>query len=193
MGSPRRLRKKYATPQHPWRKTRIEEEKILTKEYGFKNKKGIWKADSLLRKIASQAKRLSSLATKQSEIEKAQFLERMITYGLADKNAKLEDILTINLRSVLERRLQTLVYKKNLARSVKQARQFITHRHISVAGKVITTPSYIVTKAEEDKISFSPSSTLNDINHPERTPQEEKKKKVVKKKPIQRRSKYGKR
>ena len=32
MGDPKKLRKKYQTPAHPWNKTRIEEEKILVKE-----------------------------------------------------------------------------------------------------------------------------------------------------------------
>lgn len=194
MGSPRRLRKKYATPPHPWQKERIEEEKELTKAYGFKNKKGIWKADSLLRSIASQAKKLSSLTTAQAEIEKAQFLDRMKRLGLLEKTSKLEDILTITLKDILERRLQTLVYKKKLARSMKQARQFITHRHIMVGGKVTTTPSYIVPKDEEDKIGFSPSSTLNDLAHPERAPQQDKAKKKVKRRPVQRRrGRYDKR
>ena len=39
MGDPRKLRKKYYPPSHPWQKIRIDEEKILMKDYGFKNKK----------------------------------------------------------------------------------------------------------------------------------------------------------
>jgi len=82
--------------------------------------------------------------------------------------------LTITLKDVLERRLQTLVYKKKLARSIKQARQFITHRHVTVSDKVITSPSYIVTKDDENKIGFSSLSALNSIDHPERALQDKK-------------------
>ena len=39
MGNPKRHRKKYSTPAHPWQRARIEEERELSKEYGFKNKK----------------------------------------------------------------------------------------------------------------------------------------------------------
>ena len=39
MGSPKKQRKKYSKPSHPWQKARIEEEKALKKEYSFKNKK----------------------------------------------------------------------------------------------------------------------------------------------------------
>ena len=56
MGHPKKTRKKYKTPSHPWQKDRLEEEKILTKEYGLKNKKELWKGDSHLRKVKRQAK-----------------------------------------------------------------------------------------------------------------------------------------
>ena len=34
MGDPKKLRKKYEPPRHPWQASRIESEKILFKEYG---------------------------------------------------------------------------------------------------------------------------------------------------------------
>ena len=40
MGDPKRTKKKYSTPLHPWQAERLEEEKGLTREYGFRNKKG---------------------------------------------------------------------------------------------------------------------------------------------------------
>ena len=43
MGDPRRLKKRYSAPSHPWQKERIEEEIVLTREYGLRNKKEIWK------------------------------------------------------------------------------------------------------------------------------------------------------
>ena len=41
MGDPKKNRKKYQTPTTAWSKSRIEEEAVLVKEFGFKNKK--WK------------------------------------------------------------------------------------------------------------------------------------------------------
>ena len=58
MGDPRRLKKKYNTPQHPWQKTRIETEAVLRKEYGLKNKKEIWKMATQFKNFSDQAKRL---------------------------------------------------------------------------------------------------------------------------------------
>ena len=41
MGDPRKARKQYRTPSHPWQKVRLEDESKLAVEYGLKNKKEI--------------------------------------------------------------------------------------------------------------------------------------------------------
>ena len=48
MGQPRKSRKKYNTPPHPWNAERIKNENKLMTKYGLKNKKEIWKADTLV-------------------------------------------------------------------------------------------------------------------------------------------------
>lgn len=176
MGDPKKQRKKYTTPSHPWQKGRIEEEKELLKQYGLKNKREIWKMRSILKKFASQAKKLIFLTGPQAAIEKKQLMTKLVSLSLIEENAKLEDVLTITLKNIMERRLQTLVYKKNLTKSIKQARQFIVHRHITVDNNLITFPSYLVTKAAEDKINFLPSSSLSNPDHAERAQPKEKKK-----------------
>jgi small subunit ribosomal protein S4 len=45
---------------------------------------------------------------------------------------------------LLERRLDNVVYRLNLAASRKQARQLVTHRHFRVNGKIVNIPSFIV-------------------------------------------------
>jgi len=168
MGDPKKTRKKYQTPMHPWQKTRIEEEKILLNEYGLKNKKEIWKMESIRRDFANRAKKLISARGSQAELERSQMLAKLQSYNLIATGAGIDEVLGLTLRHVLERRLQTLVYKKSLARSENQARQFIVHGHIKVGNKSVTAPSYIVPVSEEDMISFVQSSTLSDAEHPER-------------------------
>jgi len=51
---------------------------------------------------------------------------------------------------------------------MKQSRQFITHGHVLVNGKIITAPSYVVRKSEEGNVSFKQASSLADPEHPER-------------------------
>ncbi|PIN72350.1 30S ribosomal protein S4, partial [Candidatus Woesearchaeota archaeon CG10_big_fil_rev_8_21_14_0_10_47_5] len=41
MGDPRKIKKKYSTPIHPWQRARIEEEGVIIKDHGLKNKKEV--------------------------------------------------------------------------------------------------------------------------------------------------------
>lgn len=173
MGDPKKIRKKYKTPMHPWQKSRIDEEKIILKEYGIKNKKEIWKMQSKLRDFSDRAKRLIADKGPQAEKEKKEMFAKLSSLGLLSPEAGLDDILGLHLRDILERRLQTLVYKKNLAKTMNQARQFIVHGHIKVGDRVVSSPSYVVTVKEEGMISFIERSKLNDPEHPERIIQSE--------------------
>src|SRR3989344_2468409 len=140
MGAPRKQRRKYSTPFHPWQRERIDEENQLQIDYGLKNKTEIWRSRSLLTNFFSQAKRLTAVKTAQTEKEKVQLINRLKSLGLAGETATLNDVLELTLIKILDRRLQSVVFKKGLARSMKQARQLITHRHISVAGRNTTSP-----------------------------------------------------
>jgi len=152
MGDPRRQRKKFSKPSHPWQKERIDAEKEVLKIYGLRRKYEIWKMDSMLKKFLHMAKTVIGERTSQSEIEKAQLLNRLHMLGLLKKDSKVEDVLNLTLRDLLERRLQTLVYRKNMAKSILQARQFITHENIAVGNRKITAPSYLVSVEEEPQI-----------------------------------------
>ncbi len=173
MGHPKLKRKTYKGPTHPWQKERIEVEKELLKEFGLKNKQELWKFNSLLRKYTKTGKKLITLNTPRAEIERAQLLKKLSFMGLIKENAKLEDVLTITLKDILSRRLQTLVYKNKLAKSIRQARQFITHEHILIGDKKITSPSYLVSNQEETSINFISNSPLFNQDHPERVVEKE--------------------
>ncbi len=194
MGDPKKHRKKYSNPVTPWNKERIEEEKLLLKEFGLKNKKEIYKASSLLRKFFSQSKKLVADRSAQGELERQQLLNKLTNLGLLNPGAELSNVLGITIKDLLERRLQTIVFRKKLAKTVDQSRQFITHHHITVGGKKITSPSYFVTKKEEDLITFSHSSNLSNADHAERVIDEKKEKikkdtKVKRKKVVVRKGK----
>lgn len=168
MGDPGKKRKKYQVPSHPWQKERIDEENLLKKEYGTKNKREIYKLDSLLRKFKAEAKRLVALKSEQAELEKKQLMEKLQSYNLVKEGTDLADVLAISLKDLMERRMQTLIVRKGLARTPRQARQFIIHRHILVAGNLVTSPSTLLTLKQEGALEFIPSSTLANPSHPER-------------------------
>lgn len=183
MGDPKKIRKKYTTPSHPWMKAKIEEEKLIKREFGTRNKKEIWKMETLLKNFKNQAKNLIVLRTEQAEIEKNNLFRRIKELGLISDEVTFDNILGLSLNTLMDRRLQSVVYKKGMARSVKQARQFIVHEHILVNGIKITSPSYLVKLKDEASVEFSPKSSLANEEHPERAIKEEdleEKKKVEK-------------
>ncbi len=168
MGDPRRPKKKYDKPLMPWEDIRLKEERILVNEYGLKNKKELWKFSTMLRKIKEQAKGLIVTQSEQAKKEEKQLIDRLVKLNLVKKDAKIDDILGLNLKKLLDRRLQTFVLKKNLARTTKQARQFIVHRHIMIGDHIVNVPSYLITGDEENKICYNPISAISKDDHPER-------------------------
>ena len=172
MGDPRRLKSKYKGPVHPWQAARIEEEKVLLKEYGLKNKKELWKTNSKLKNFAAQAKKLIAARGPQAELEKKQLLQKLAKLGLVKQGAGLDDVLGITIKSLLERRLQTIVCRQKFARTMKQARQFVTHEHVFIGGKLVSNPSYLVPVEDEKTILFATTSSLSNPEHPERAQKE---------------------
>ncbi len=168
MGDPKHFKKKYSTSLHPWIRGEIELYKQLRSEFGLKNRREILIAASFLKKYKDLAKKLIAQKTFQGEKEKKQIISKLQKLGLLPANAEPDSILELKLNDILNRRLQSMVYKNNLARSAKQARQFIVHRHIQISGKEVTSPNYLVSIAEESQIMFNPRSQLAAETHPER-------------------------
>lgn len=181
MGDPRKHRKTYSNPKKPWDKARLDSEVSLVKEYGIVNKRELHKMNSLLRKFSLQAKKLLASSSKQADAERKSLISKLTSLSLIGANAQLDDVLALQLKNIMERRLQTVVYRKGLANTVKQARQFIVHQHVKIGNKSITSPSYLVPKEEEDKITFLEGSSLANPSHPERPEQVKMAKDALKK------------
>ncbi len=160
MGDPRKARKKYEKPKHPWRSDALEEERGILNEFGLKNKKELWKMKYLLRGYRRQARRLLALRTEQAKKEEKQLLDRMRRLGLVGESVTLEDVLALKVGDILNRRLQTIVRKKGLANTPGQARQFVVHGHISIGSRRIKVPSYLVKKDEEGGIRYTEGATV---------------------------------
>ncbi|MDG1544175.1 MAG: 30S ribosomal protein S4 [archaeon] len=169
MGDPKFPSKHYNTPSHPWQKVRMEQESNLMHQYGLKNKKEIWRADTKVREMRRQARKLTAKASEtQAQKEKVLLLAKLNRLGMLEQDSALEDVLRMNPENILDRRLQTQVYLQGLSSTVKQARQLIVHGHISVDGSVTRVPGMTVTRLQEKNIIYSPSSALNSDLHPVR-------------------------
>lgn len=183
MGDTRKIRKKYQKPNHPWNKERIDTERSYKKTYGLNTKKELWKAETILKGFKNQIKSFPSMSPEHAQKQKDLLRSRLLKLGLVKQDTPLGDVLGFDVEVILERRLQTIVFKKGLAKTPRQARQFINHEHILVDGRKINAPGYLVTKDEETKIVFSSNSTLFSESHPERATKEKAPK--PKKKPQQ--------
>lgn len=150
MGQPKKFRKKYARPKKPYDKARIESERKVKENFGLRRKKEIWRAEGIVRNFRRRARDLQAKPNQQAEKE---LLERLNKLGIHVK--KLDDVLQIGLDEILSRRLQTIIFKKGLANSMKHSRQLIVHGHVMIDDRKIFWPSYIVEKNSEGKISLS--------------------------------------
>ena len=166
MGDPRRQRKKYETPRFPWRADTLQAELRLLGQYGLRNKHELWRHRTMLSKYRGIARSLLGMSTEQREVLERQLLSRLSRLGILPETAVLDNVLDLSLEDILERRLQTLVLRKNMARSVYQARQLITHGHVAIRNRRVFSPSYLVLKDEEDKIAFSLTSAVTNPEHP---------------------------
>ncbi len=176
MGYPGKNRKSYDTPKHPWQAARMASEVELIKTYGLRNKKEVWKVHSSLKNYRVLARKLLAESAKGKlagsvKVDADNILNRLKRYGLLKTDAVLDDILSLEVTNFLERRLQTQVHKQGLANTIRQARQFIVHGHISIGGRKVTVPGYLVSMDEEQRLDYYGGSPLSVESHVSRPAQ----------------------
>jgi small subunit ribosomal protein S4 len=172
MGEPKFSRPRTQTPTHPWKQARIDEEHDLKERYGLKKVGGmreIWREKSALRRHRNQAMKLIGRVDSTEghyAKEKEQLLNSLTKKGLLQTGADVGDVLEINVEHMLSRRLQSVVYYKGLAPSMRAARNLIVHGHICIGDQRMTVPGYHVLKEEEDSLKYSENSPFVDPEHP---------------------------
>lgn len=137
-----------------WNLERINADSAALKEYGLKNRRELWKIQSEVSRLRSNVRMLLSGSLPQGDEIKSRMMGRLTKYGIASSTASLDNLLDLNENAFLGRRLQTIVFKKGLARSAKQARQLIVHGFIAINGKRVNRPGYMVSVDEEGHIGY---------------------------------------
>ncbi len=166
MGDPKKQRKKFETPRFRWRKDILQEELKLLGQYGLRNKHELWRHKTYLSKVRGIARSLISKTPEERAKMEGELLTRLKKLGILQETAVLDNVLDLTIEDILERRLQTIVFRKSLTRTIFQSRQLITHAHISINGRRVTIPGYIVPKADEAQITYSVTSALTNQAHP---------------------------
>jgi small subunit ribosomal protein S4 len=158
VGDPKRPKNKWSSPRHPWKRELLEEELKLVGEYGLRNKREVRIAKTILSKFRKQARLMLALPPEELMVRRKELIGKLYKIGLLNEDASIDDVLSLKVEDLLERRLQTIVYRKGLAKTIHHARQLIVHGHISINGRRVTVPGYIVSRDEEDKIHYSYNS-----------------------------------
>ena len=95
-------------------------------------------------------RKMSEYGLQMREKQKAKFIYGVLEkqfrgyYAQAEKIAKKEGIPGENLLMLLEMRLDNVIFRMGLARTRKEARQIVDHKHVLVNGKQVNIPSYLV-------------------------------------------------
>jgi small subunit ribosomal protein S4 len=165
MGDPKKQRKKFDTPRFRWRKDVLQEELKLLGQFGLRNKHELWRHKTALSKNRSIARSLISKTPEERAKMENELLAQLKKKGILQETAVLDNVLDLTIEDILERRLQTIVFRKGLARTVSQSRQLITHGHITIDGRRVTVPGYIVLKETEAQIVYSPESAIAAPEH----------------------------
>ncbi len=168
MGDPRKQKKKYVAPKKPFDSDRFEQELQLIGTYGLRNKRELWKHRTILSHYRRNARQMQALAQSEREQQERELVTKLTRIGILTTEPTLDNILDLTLEDLLERRLQTIVFRKGLASSMHHSRQLVAHGHIALDGARVNTPQRIITAAEEERLQYTTKSALNDMSHPAR-------------------------
>merc|ERR1712178_193497 len=148
-------------PRRSYDKERLDAELKLIGTYGLKNKREIWRIGLVLSKVRAVARQLLTLEERDPQriFQGQALMRRMIRYGILDEDKqRLDYVLALKIEDFLERRLQTLVHKRGLAKSIHHARVLIRQKHIRVGRQIVDIPSFMVRVESQPHIEFSLSS-----------------------------------
>merc|ERR1711871_1721359 len=150
-------------PRRSYDKERLDAELKLIGTYGLKNKREIWRIGLVLSKVRAVARQLLTLEERdpQRVFQGQALMRRMIRYGILDEDKqRLDYVLALKIEDFMERRLQTLVFKRGLAQSIHHARVLIRQRHIRVGRQIVNVPSFMVRVESQPHIEFALTSPL---------------------------------
>jgi small subunit ribosomal protein S4 len=127
------------------------EKKTVSQDRAAKNERGKdTKTQKRMRKLSEYGRQLQEKqkVKEMYGVREAQF-RRFFAMATKSKEATGETLL-----SMLERRLDNVLFRLKLATTRRQARQIVVHGHILVNGKKVYTPSFLVDV--QDEVSLAP-------------------------------------
>lgn len=163
MGDPKLPRRSWRKPKRPLNYDLKMDELRLLGLFGLKTKRELWKARTELSRVRNQARSLLALGREVREEREPVLMRSLARIGLVGDGSTLDDVLNLDVRNLLERRLQTIVMKKLSFRTPYQARQAVVHGHVMIGDRVVTIPSYTVDVGEEASVRLLPGSPYGEM------------------------------
>lgn len=152
MGDPKKSRRRWQGPRHPWKKDNLALELNLVGRFGLRNKRELYYSNYVLKSYRKQAGEILALTEADRPVKEKDLIKKLAKLGLLGEDAVLDSVLGLKVEDILERRLQTILMKINKARTPYQARQLIVHGHVRIGNRRISSPGYLVSREEESKI-----------------------------------------
>ena len=107
-------------------------------------------------------KKISEYGLQLREKQKAKFIYGVLEkpfHNYYEKADRMKGMTGANLMTILESRLDNVVFRLGLARTRKEARQIVDHKFVTVNGKVVNIPSYLVKAGDVIEIKESKKNT----------------------------------
>ena len=114
------------------------------------------------RQLKRANRKVSEYGLQLREKQKAKFIYGVLEkpfrnyFKKADQKAGMTGE---NLMTMLESRLDNVVFRMGLARTRKEARQIVDHKHVLVNGKIVNIPSYLVSAGDVIEIKEKAKSS----------------------------------
>ena len=99
------------------------------------------------RQLKRANRKMSEYGLQLREKQKAKFIYGVLEKPFRnyfEKAAQMKGMTGDNLMTILESRLDNVVFRLGLARTRKEARQIVDHKHVLVNGKQVNIPSYLI-------------------------------------------------
>ena len=155
MGDPKKPRKNYKTPRNLWQIDQLAKDLNIMGIYGLRNKHELWKAETELSRIRKQARMLLAEPIEKRMESESKLLNSLSRKNIVSSGALLDDVLSLTVENLLERRLQSVVHRKGIVPTIQMARQAVVHGHIKIKNRVMNRPGYTVEADEESTVQLS--------------------------------------
>ena len=131
------------------------------------------------RTLNRRSRKMSEYDTQLREKQKAKFIYGVLEKPFRnyyEKADRMKGMTGENLMTMLERRLDNVVFRMGYARTRREARQVVDHKHILVNGKCINLPSYLVkagdvVEVKEDSKSMQRFKDIQEVTAARLTPE----------------------